>query len=62
MEEQAFDAAGWAEERSSDSLAQAVCRRLEIPDEMEKGRLRTFIEERFSWTQTFARQMAEYEA
>ena len=62
MEEQAFDVAGWAEERSFDSLAQAVCRRLEIPDEMEKGRLRTFIEERFSWKQTFARQMAEYEA
>ena len=62
MEEQAYDVSQWAKERSSDSLAEAVCRRMERETGAEKDQLRTFIERKFSWQQTFARQMAEYEA
>ena len=62
MEEQSYDVADWAKERSSSSFAHAIAHKLNHLEKENSRALRNFIEENFSWNRTFARQLAEYEA
>jgi hypothetical protein len=62
MEEQSYDVADWAKERSSSSFAHAIAHKLNHLEKEKSRALRNFIEENFSWNRTFARQLAEYEA
>jgi len=61
MEEQAADLASWAVEKSSSGLAEAVVRKAGVLREGDREEAARFVAGRFSWEQTFARQMEVYE-
>ena len=61
MEEQAADLASWSAEKSSSGLAEAVVRKAGVLREGDREEAARFVAGRFSWEQTFSRQMEVYE-
>ena len=61
MEEQAADLASWSVEKSSSGLAEAVVRKAGVLREGDREEAARFVAGRFSWEQTFSRQMEVYE-
>jgi glycosyltransferase involved in cell wall biosynthesis len=62
MDEQSHDVTHWATERSSESFALAVQKKMRRIEEIDRKPLSSFIDQNFSWDKTFARQLAEYES
>ena len=62
MDEQSHDVTHWATERSSESFALAVQKKMRRIEEIDRKPLSSFINQNFSWDKTFMRQLAEYES
>lgn len=61
MEEQAAELDSWSSEKNSSGLAETVIRKALALQEGDRARAARFVEDRFSWERTFARQMEVYE-
>ena len=61
MDEQAVDLESWSAEKSSSGLAAAVVRKAGALQKRDREEAARFVEGRFSWERTFARQMEVYE-
>jgi hypothetical protein len=62
MDEQAYQLKDWVIDRSSDSLALGVAKRMQSLPDPDRHSLSGFIQGKFSWGKTFTQQLAEYEA
>ena len=61
MDEQAADLDSWARNQGADGLAEAVARKTERLSESARQQAADFVASRFSWDQTFRRQLEVYE-
>jgi alpha-1,6-mannosyltransferase len=62
MDEQAYQLKDWVNDRSSNSLALGVVKRMHSLPDPDRHSLSGFIQGKFSWEKTFTQQLAEYEA
>jgi alpha-1,6-mannosyltransferase len=62
MDEQAYQLKDWVNDRSSNSLALGVVKRMHSLPEPDRHSLSGFIQGKFSWEITFTQQLSEYEA
>jgi hypothetical protein len=62
MDEQAYQLKDWVIDRSSNSLALGVVKKMRSLPDPDRHFLSEFIQERFSWEKTFTQQLAKYES
>ena len=62
MDEQAYQLKDWVIDRSSNSLALGVVRRMQSLPDPDRNSLSGYIQGKFSWEKTFTQQLAQYEA